>query len=82
MFGSGINFSQHIFYVLGPLFYLGPETIMPLASILAAVVGFLLIFWRAIVNFIKKLIGKGGTPANVEEYIEPEDDEEGKPGNV
>ncbi|MCU0487461.1 MAG: hypothetical protein MUE67_00755 [Anaerolineales bacterium] len=82
MFGSGLNFSQHIFNALGPIFYLGPETIMPLASILAAVAGFLLIFWRAIVNTIKKLIGKGGQPANVEEYIETEDDDEGKPGDV
>lgn len=37
------------------LLYLGPETIMPLASILAAVLGFLLIFWRWIANFIKKI---------------------------
>ena len=28
------------------LLYFGPETIMPLASILAAIVGFLLVFWR------------------------------------
>lgn len=38
------------------LFYLGPETIMPLASILATILGFLLIFWRAIVRFIKRRI--------------------------
>lgn len=38
------------------LFYLGPETIMPLASILATILGFLLIFWRAIIRFIKKRI--------------------------
>jgi hypothetical protein len=36
------------------LFYLGPETIMPLASILATILGFLLIFWRAIIRFIKR----------------------------
>ena len=41
------------------LLYLGPESIMPLASILAAVVGFLLIFWRTILNFVKKIFGKG-----------------------
>jgi hypothetical protein len=82
MFGSGLIFSQHFFNLLGPLFYLGPETIMPLASILAAVVGFLLIFWRAILTRIKKLFGKGGSPANVEEYVEPEDDDEGKPGGA
>lgn len=38
------------------LFYLGPETIMPLASILATILGFLLIFWRAIIRFIKRLL--------------------------
>ena len=37
------------------LLYLGPETIMPLASILAAVLGFILIFWRWIVSSIKKI---------------------------
>jgi hypothetical protein len=35
------------------LLYLGPETIMPLASILAAVLGFLLIFWRVILKSLK-----------------------------
>ena len=29
--------------------YLGPETIMPLASALAAVTGVLLMFWRRVV---------------------------------
>lgn len=36
--------------------YLGPETIMPLASILATIVGAILIFWRFIVGAIKRLI--------------------------
>lgn len=36
--------------------YLGPETIMPLASILATIVGVILIFWRFIIGFIKRLI--------------------------
>lgn len=36
------------------LLYLGPETVMPLASILAALVGILLIGWRYIVNFLKQ----------------------------
>ena len=39
--------------------YLSPDTIMPLASILAAVLGFLLIFWRVVVNFFKKMTGRG-----------------------
>jgi len=36
--------------------YLGPETIMPLASILAAIAGFFLVFWRVIFKFFKKTI--------------------------
>ena len=39
------------------LLYLGPETIMPLASILGAVVGFLLIFWRLLLKPFKKAFG-------------------------
>jgi hypothetical protein len=38
--------------------YLGPETLMPLASLLAAVAGFFLMFWRVIVKFIKKTVRK------------------------
>jgi len=37
------------------LLYLGPETIMPLASILGAAVGFLLIFWRLLLKPFKKV---------------------------
>jgi hypothetical protein len=36
--------------------YLGPETIMPLASILATIVGGLLIFWRFIWRAIKRFL--------------------------
>jgi hypothetical protein len=38
--------------------YLGPETLMPLASILAAIAGFFLIFWRLIAKFTKKAYRK------------------------
>lgn len=38
------------------LLYLGPDSILPLASILAAVAGFFLIFWRYIQKFIKKFV--------------------------
>jgi hypothetical protein len=41
------------------LLYLGPETIMPLASILGAIIGFLLIFWRLILRFFKKIFKSG-----------------------
>lgn len=33
--------------------YLGPETLMPLASVLAAITGFLMLFWRKTVNIFK-----------------------------
>jgi len=35
------------------LFYLGPNTIMPLASILAGIIGVILIFWRLIYRFVR-----------------------------
>lgn len=38
--------------------YLGPETLMPLASVLAAIVGFFLMFWRLIVKSFKALARK------------------------
>lgn len=38
-----------------PLFaYFGPETMLPAASILAALLGFVLMFWRFVINLIKK----------------------------
>ena len=33
--------------------YLGPETLMPIASALAAVLGALLIFWRRTVEVVR-----------------------------
>jgi hypothetical protein len=36
-----------------PLLYLGPETIMPLGSFLAAAVGLLLVFWRQTTLFLR-----------------------------
>jgi hypothetical protein len=33
--------------------YIGPETLMPLASILAAITGFLMLFWRKTVGAVK-----------------------------
>ena len=35
--------------------YIGPETIMPLASALAAVGGVLLMFWKKIAGFTRQL---------------------------
>jgi hypothetical protein len=53
--------------------YLGPETLMPLASVLAAIAGFFLMFWRLIVKFVKKTVRKlRGLP---DEQLPPEVEE-------
>lgn len=35
------------------ILYVGPDVLMPVASAIAAVVGFLLMFWRRVVNFVR-----------------------------
>ena len=60
-----------------PPLYLGPDTLMPLASLLAAIAGFFLIFWRFIVKFVKALYRKmRGLPPEVPPEIPPEMDME------
>jgi len=60
--------------------YLGPETLMPLASVLAAIVGFFLMFWRVIAKFVKKAVRKvRGLPDEVPpDVMEMPDEEESK----
>jgi len=36
--------------------YIGPETIMPLASALAAVGGVIMMFWRKIAGFTRSVV--------------------------
>ena len=38
--------------------YLGPETLMPIASALAAVGGILLLFWRRVVGAVRLVVQK------------------------
>ena len=38
--------------------YIGPDTLMPLASAFAAVAGFVLMFWRRLVGAVKYLFSK------------------------
>ena len=38
--------------------YIGPDALMPLASALAAVAGFLLMFWKRVVGAFKYLFSK------------------------
>lgn len=40
--------------------YIGPDTLMPLASALAAIVGVLLMFWRRTVAFVRISLSKIG----------------------
>ena len=51
------------------LLYLGPETIMPVTSVLAAVVGVLLIFWRYVAavarNGFKRVFPRKQSYSNV-----------------
>jgi hypothetical protein len=35
--------------------YIGPDVLMPLASALAAIVGFLLMFWKRTVAFFQRI---------------------------
>jgi len=59
---------------LRPPEYLGPETLMPLASLLAAIAGFFLIFWRLIVKFFKAIYRKvRGLPDEVPPEMDLED---------
>lgn len=59
---------------LRPPEYLGPETLMPLASILAAIAGFFLIFWRLIVRMVKTAYRKiRGLPEEVPPDVDVED---------
>ncbi len=60
--------------------YLGPETLMPIASALAAIAGFFLMFWRVIVKSIKKIVRKlRGLPDEVPpEVMDVPDEEESK----
>ncbi len=43
------------------MLYIGPDALMPLASALAAALGFALMFWRRFVGFLKaafRVIGR------------------------
>lgn len=39
------------------ILYIGPDVLLPIASALAAIAGFLLMFWHKTVAFFKKLFG-------------------------
>ncbi len=39
------------------LFYVGPETLLPLTSVLGAIGGLLLIFWRQVTGAFRRVAG-------------------------
>ncbi len=43
--------------------YIGPETLMPLASVLAAITGIVLMFWRKVAGFVRNTVQYIGTKA-------------------
>ncbi len=45
------------------LAYVGPDTMLPVASVLAAIAGALLFCWRWIVGLFRKVFGLGRKPA-------------------
>lgn len=38
--------------------YIGPDSLMPIASVFAAIAGFLLMFWRRVVGAVKFVFSK------------------------
>jgi len=44
----------------GKALYIGPDTLMPLASVFAAVAGFVLMFWRRLVGAVRMLVDRLG----------------------
>jgi hypothetical protein len=40
------------------MLYVGPDQLMPLASVLGAIGGAVMIFWRQVTGFAKKIAGK------------------------
>jgi hypothetical protein len=49
---SKLNSTELLPFVM---LYIGPESILPLTSAIAAIFGFLLIFWQRFVALVKKL---------------------------
>lgn len=54
------------------MLYFGPETYMPLASAIAAVVGVALTFWRRLVGFVRRIFtGRDDRIASGDETSRP-----------
>jgi len=44
--------------LLSMILYVGPDQLMPLASVLGAIGGAVMIFWRQVTGVAKKIAGK------------------------
>jgi len=65
-----------------PPLYLGPDTLLPIASLLAAIAGFFLIFWRLIVKFFKTVYRRvRGLPEEVPPEMDLDDPTEEETDN-
>lgn len=54
--------------------YLGPETVLPLASVLAAAIGVILMFWRTVIGFVRQGVNTVLRRDANAETISPQDD--------
>ena len=67
---------------MSPPLYLGPDTLLPIASLFAAIAGFFLIFWRLIVRFFKTIYRKvRGLPEEVPPEMDLDDPTEEETDN-
>jgi hypothetical protein len=48
-------------------FYVGPDQLMPVTSILATVLGFVLIFWNKFLGVVRKIFGMSKPPETHED---------------
>jgi hypothetical protein len=44
--------------------YVGPDQVMPVMSVLATILGFLLVFWTKVVGIFRKIFGLGKRDEN------------------
>ena len=45
------------FYAMAVMLYVGPDQLLPLASIFGAIGGALMIFWRQVVSLTRRFVG-------------------------
>jgi hypothetical protein len=48
-------FHQHVYQSLALLLYVGPDQALPLLSVLGAVIGFVLMWWRRLLTLTRRV---------------------------